>query len=303
MEAQNVLLTGTSSGLGRLTAMTLARKGHNVFAGMRNVDGKNKGSAEELSEFGKGVPGTIHVVNMDVTSDEQVNAAAQTVVDVGGHIDVAVNSAGQGGLGWQEEFSIEQFHQVIDVFLYGAQRVYRAVLPFMRKRRSGLVINVTTIGARLAQPLRQGPYTCAKWGLEALSERYHQELACFNIESITLQPGLFPGTRLLANAWNAHDPAISAEYPPYEEDRYYKTFNKFRERMLQNSDQGQKVADTVADLIVMPAGTRPIRSVVSSKNIIGCPEAEQMNELFGKVQEKLMTAWEMGRHGDFFADE
>lgn len=303
MKAQNVLLTGTSSGLGRLTARTLASKGHNVFAGMRNVDGKNKAAAEEMIEFGKGVPGTIHVLDMDVTSDEQVDAAAQAVVDRGGWIDVAINSAGQGGLGWQEEFTIEQFHRVIDVFLYGAQRVYRAVLPFMRKRRSGLVINVTTIGARLAQPLRQGPYTCAKWALEALSERYHQELASFNIESITLQPGLFPGTKLLANAWQADNQAVSAEYPPYEEDRYYKTFNRFRARMMENSDQGQKVADTVADLIAMPAGTRPIRSVVSSYNIIGCAEAERMNAVFGEVQEKLLAAWIEGSPGDFFADE
>ncbi len=302
MKAQHVLITGTSSGFGLLTAQALARKGHTVFAGMRNIDSKNKQAAEGLSAFGEDTPGAIHVLRMDVTSDEQVDAAVQTAMEIGGRLDVAVNSAGQGGLGWQEEFTIEQFHRVIDVFLYGAQRVYRAVLPHMRKARSGLVINVTTIGARLAMPLRQGPYTCAKWALEALSERYHQELEPFNIESITLQPGLFPGTKLLANAWQAGNKEVSAEYPPYEEDRYYQTFNKFKDRMLADSDQGRKVADTIAALIEMPAGQRPIRSVVSSNNIIGCAEAEQMNALFGKLQERLLKVWVGGRHGDFFAE-
>jgi NAD(P)-dependent dehydrogenase (short-subunit alcohol dehydrogenase family) len=305
MESQQkkrVLLTGTSSGHGFMTAKALASRGHAVFAGMRDAGGKNRGAAERLSAFAEGAPGSIDVLDMDVTSDEQVNAAAARVVELGGQIDVAVNSAGFVSLGWLEEFSIEQFHKIMDVFLYGAQRVYRAVLPDMRKRRSGLIINVTTIGARLAMPLRQGPYTSAKWALEALSERYHQELSSFNIESITVQPGLFPGTRLVANAQYVNNQEVSAGYPPYTEDRYYKAFNKVRERMLQDSDQGQAVADTIASLIDMPAGQRPIRNVVSSYNVIGCAEAEKMNDLFGEVQERLLSVWVQGKPGDFFKE-
>ena len=301
-EAKSVLYTGTSSGIGFLSAKTMAARGHTVFAGMRNVSGKNREAAQQLKDFSQDVPGTIHVVEMDVTSCEQVNQAAQFAVETAGKIDVAVNSAGQGGLGWQEEFTIEQFHRVMDSFLYGAQRVYRAVLPFMRKRRSGLIINVTTIGARLTLPLRQGPYTCAKWGLEALSERYNQELESFNIQSITVQPGLFP-TKLVANAWSCDNTEVSSQYPPYEEDKYYKSFNKFREKMLATNDQGQTAADVIADLIDMPAEKRPTRSVAWSTNLIGCAEAERMNKLFGEVIDELLQKWVRGRHGDFFAED
>lgn len=302
MEKQNVLITGTSSGIGRLTAQVLATRGHTVFAGMRNIDGKNKEAAGSLADFAKDTPGQIHVLPMDVTSDEQVNAAVAAALKLAGRIDVAINSAGFGGIGWQEEFTIEEFHRVMDVFLYGAQRVYKAVLPQMRARRSGLVINITTIGARLAMPLRQGPYTCAKWALEALSERYAQELEPFKIESVTVQPGVFPGTRLLANVFYTHNPEVSSGYPPYETDQYYQIWNKFRDGMLTRSDQGQEVAQLIASLIERPAGTRPRRNVVGSNNIIGCAEAERMNSLFGEVQEHLLGVWRQGRPGDFWKD-
>lgn len=303
MEPQNVLMTGTSSGFGFLTSKTLAARGHHVFAGMRNVDTKNKEAAEALRSFGADSPGSIDVLQMDVTSDEEVNAAVRRAEEIGGHLDVAINSAGYVTIGWQEEFSVEDFREIFDLFLFAAQRVYRAVLPRMRARKSGLVINVTTIGARIAQPLRQGPYAGAKWALEVLTERYRQELGHFNIESVTVQPGLFPGTNLPHNVRHINNKEIIDQYPSYQEDRYFKTYDRFFRSMGQKSEQGQEVADAIARLVEMPAGTRPPSTVVSSRNIFGCKEAEELNNLFHKTQEKLLALFVEGKPGDFFKDE
>lgn len=302
-QAKNVLITGTSSGHGFATAKELASRGHRVFAGMREAETKNAEAAAQLEAFAADAPGEIHVLQMDVTKDEEVESAANRALEIGGHFDVAVNNAGYASIGWMEEFSVADFHEIMDVFVYGAQRVYRAVLPSMRARRSGLVVNVTTIGARLAMPLRQGPYTLAKWALEAMSERYHQELSQFQIDSITVQPGLFPGTKLGANVKYVNNAEIHEQYPPYQEDRYYKVFDRIRERMLQDSDQGEIVGRLIADLAAMPAGTRPIRSVAKSYNVIGCDQAERINRIFGELQEELLDIWVQGRPGDFFADE
>ncbi|MFT7110585.1 MAG: NAD(P)-dependent dehydrogenase (short-subunit alcohol dehydrogenase family) [Psychrobacter glaciei] len=298
-----VFITGTSSGHGNIAARLFAQSGYNVCATMRNISGANSHSAHELEEFGKEVSGNISVVEMDVTSSNQVSSAIKNCITKYGGIDVVINNAGIVGIGWQEEFSIEQFQNVMDVNLYGPQRVYKEVLPHMREQKSGLFLNVTTIGTRLAMPLRQGPYSCAKWALEALSERYHQELSeIFNIDSVCIQPSPTSGTNLLNNSFMANDSNVRDGYPDFTEDRYYRIWSKLAAQMSSSltSDDIDNVAIKMLEIAESKSEDRPIRVAIKTRCILGYYEVCSMNEHFQKNQKKLEDKWLRGDISDFW---
>lgn len=302
-EKKVVFITGCSSGHGKFAAKLFARNGYDVCAGMRNANEKNAPAKAELEEYAKNLPGRILVVDLDVTSDSDVIAAVSECLEEFRHIDVVINNAGLVGIGWQEEFSIAQFQQVMDVVLYGAQRIYKAVLPHMRERKSGLFLNVTTIGARLAMPLRQGPYTCAKWALEALSERYHQELSdIFNIDSVCIQPSPTSGTKLLQNSFLANDPSVREGYPPFAEDRFYKIWASLAAQLTSSHvfDDIDNVASKMFEIAQMPQGQRPVRVAVKTRSILGYTEVCEMNATFEANQKKLEEKWLRGDISEFW---
>lgn len=298
-----VFISGCSSGHGKFSAKLFARNGYDVCAGMRDTGGKHAAAKKELEDYARDMPGRIMVVDLDVTSDAEVSAAVAECLKRYERIDVVINNAGLVGIGWQEEFSIEQFQHVMDVVLYGAQRIYKAVLPHMRGRKSGLFLNVTTIGARLAMPLRQGPYTCAKWALEALSERYHQELSdIFNIDSVCIQPSPTSGTKLLENSFLANDPAVRAGYPPFSEDRFYRIWAELAAQMKANlvSDDIDNVASKMFEVAQTPHGQRPVRVAVRTRSILGYHEVCEMNATFEANQKKLEEKWLRGDIAEFW---
>src|SRR6267143_5714524 len=127
-----VVVTGASSGFGRLSAETLARRNYEVFATMRKVHGKNAGAAGELRELAKSESVVLHVLELDVTDDESVGRAVRTVIDKAGRIDVLVNNAGYGVMGVTEAVTLEQARRIMDTNFFGAVRMNRAVLPYMR---------------------------------------------------------------------------------------------------------------------------------------------------------------------------
>jgi NAD(P)-dependent dehydrogenase (short-subunit alcohol dehydrogenase family) len=254
----NVLITGTSSGFGRLIAETLAGKGHTVYASMRGIAGKNEKAAGELRALT--TSGKVHVVELDVTSQASVDAAVKGILDQGGKLDVVVNNAGLGSLGYEETFTAEQMQTVFDVNVFGVQRVNRAVLPSMRAQGSGLLIHITSGLGRLVLPL-MGVYGASKFALEALAESYRYELSPIGIDSVILQPGAF-GTDFGKNS-----------LPPAEADRVsgYGAAAKIQEQMgaafahmFSGPDvpDPQLVADAVLKLIETPSGERPLRTVV-----------------------------------------
>ena len=293
-----VLITGTSSGHGNIAARLFAKNGYDVFATMRNSR-----SANNLLDYGKEVTGNISVVEMDVTSSDQVSFAIKSCITKYGGIDVVINNAAIVGIGWQDEFSIDQFHKVMDVNLYGPQRVYKEILPHMRAQKSGLFLNVTTIGTRLAMPLRQGPYSCAKWALEALSERYHQELSeLFNIDSVCIQPSPTSGTNLLNNSFMANDSSARVGYPDFTEDRYYRIWSKLAAQMSSSlvSDDIDNVAMKMLEIAESKSEDRPIRVAIKTRCILGYDEVCSMNEHFQKNQKKLEDKWLRGDINDFW---
>ncbi|HEX5412818.1 MAG TPA: SDR family oxidoreductase [Terriglobia bacterium] len=180
----NVLVTGTSTGIGLATALELGRAGHTVYAAMRNP-----GRAPQLGEAAARENLPVKVVVMDVDSDSSVADAVGSIHAEGGQIDVLVNNAGIGTFGSVEELPLDTFRAIMETNYFGALRCIQAVLPEMRERNSGCIVNVSSVAGQVANsPL--GAYAASKWALEALSEALAQEVKPFNIRVAIVEPGI-----------------------------------------------------------------------------------------------------------------
>jgi NAD(P)-dependent dehydrogenase (short-subunit alcohol dehydrogenase family) len=178
------VVTGANSGIGRATALHLAESGHNVFGTVRSVAraGKLLDAAEER---GVGVA----LVEVDIASDSSVRDGFAQIIEQAGRVDHLVNNAGVGGNGVVEESSSDRLLDVMNVDLCGAVRCLQAVLPGMRERGAGTIVNVTSIAGRLAA-IAQAPYVAAKWALEGISEELAIEVAPFGVRVAIIEPGV-----------------------------------------------------------------------------------------------------------------
>ncbi|TAM78737.1 MAG: SDR family oxidoreductase [Acidobacteria bacterium] len=180
----SVLVTGTSTGIGLATALELGRSGHTVYATMRNP-----GRAPQLGETASRENLPVKVMVMDVDSDTSVADTVKRIHREGGQIDVLVNNAGIGTFGAVEELPLNSFRAIMETNYFGALRCIQAVLPAMRERKNGCVINVSSVAGRVANsPL--SAYAASKWALEALSEALAQEVRPFNIRVAIVEPGI-----------------------------------------------------------------------------------------------------------------
>jgi NAD(P)-dependent dehydrogenase (short-subunit alcohol dehydrogenase family) len=247
-----VLITGASSGFGRVTAEVLATAGYRVIATMRDVTGKNSVAAEEVSQFAD-------VVEMDVSNDASVERGIAEALQQAGHIDVAINNAGFGTLGVTEAYTPDQFREVYETNVFGVLRVNRAVLPGMRRRRHGLLIHISSILGRTTLPY-MSPYCSSKHALESICEAYRSELAPFGIDCIVVEPGAF-STPIFEKAFGPTDIARVAEYG---EENYESSIADGFAAVLSNPDSPPVplVADTLQRLIETPLGQRPFRTFV-----------------------------------------
>jgi NAD(P)-dependent dehydrogenase (short-subunit alcohol dehydrogenase family) len=179
-----ILVTGTSKGIGFSTALTLARAGHAVYATLRNAE-----RAAELTEECAQANVPINFSVMDVDSDESVIAAIDAIYADAGNIDVLVNNAGIERSGAIEDLPMAAFREVMETNYFGALRCMKAVLPQMRERRSGCIINISSVAGRVTtSPL--GPYAATKYALEAISEALAQEVKAFNVRVAIVEPGI-----------------------------------------------------------------------------------------------------------------
>ena len=178
------LVTGTSTGIGLATAVAFARAGHDVYATMRHPD-----RAPELASTAAKDTLPIKILPMDVDDDASVVKATAQVLAGGGRIDVLVNNAGIDLKGPIEELPLAEFRRVMETNYFGALRCIQAVVPRMRARRSGHVINVTSIAGRVSVA-SQAPYAASKWALEAASEALAQEVKSFGIHVSIVEPGV-----------------------------------------------------------------------------------------------------------------
>ena len=179
------VVTGANSGIGRATAIHLAAQGHTVYGTVRSID-----KAAKLQSMAAAAGVEIHLVELDVADDESVRAGfAEILAATGGVVDVLVNNAGVGGNAVAEECPTSLYLDVFNVNVCGAVRCLQQVLPGMRERGSGSIVNITSIAGRVAA-LAQSPYVASKWAFEGVSEGLAQELAPFGIRVVIIEPGV-----------------------------------------------------------------------------------------------------------------
>jgi len=277
--AKKILITGASGGFGKLTVLTLLQKGHQVAASMRDIHGKNKNVADELRKAGA------KIIEIDVTDDTSVNNGVQkAITDLDG-LDVLINNAGLGVLGMQEFFTPADFQKVFDINVFGVQRMNRAVVPYFREKKNGLIVYTSSLLGRIALPF-YGAYQSSKWALEALAENYRVELSGFGIENCIVEPGGYP-TAFSDNLLRPSDNSRELGYGDFAKVPEAALHNF--ENVLKNNPQQnpQKVADAFAELIEKPKGDKPFRTAV---DFIGMADhIQNYNEHLEQIMTGLYT--------------
>ena len=251
---RKILITGASSGFGYLTVNNLLKEGHSVAGTMRSTAGKNEAVAKELKEKG------VHVIELDVTSEESVNNGVNEAIDKLGGLDVVINNAGVGVLGMQEHFTADDMMRVFNVNVFGVQRVLRAAIPHLRKQGHGTLIYISSLLGRMSLPF-YGPYNATKWALEALAENYRTELSTFGIENCIVEPGGF-ATNFMDSLIMPSDSSRNEAYGEFM-NVPKAMFEGFEEALANNPAQDpQIVADAVSNILKKPYGEKPFRTTV-----------------------------------------
>ena len=279
---KTILITGTSSGFGHDTALALAASGHKVFAGMRDIAGRNQIIAETFRAM------AIEPVTLDVTDDASVDAAVAAVLaKSGGKLDVVINNAGIASAGVSEAFTPEQVRALYEVNVFGVQRVLRAALPTLRSHGDGLVINIGSILGRVTFPFF-GHYGASKFAVEAMTDSYRYELSQLGIDVVLVQPSAYP-TQMYASAKQPADSARSAAYGEIGEIPG-KMFAIFMEMFAaQDAPKPHDVAEAIAKLVMTHMGMRPARVVV------GQPfGADAINTAVAPVQQQAVEGLGLG---------
>jgi len=257
-----VLITGASTGFGRDTAERLARRGHRVFATMRDIAGRNAANRTALLRTAHDEKLWLRVLELDVTRDESVQRAIDAALREAGHLDVVINNAGRAGIGVSEGYTPAQFQEIFDVNVIGPVRVNRAVLPAMRARGSGLLVHISSAAVRVAVPA-MAAYCASKFALEAIADALRFELLPLGIDSVLVEPGIYR-TPLFEHIIAPADPARVASYGDAAgyAQRVRDTF------MLAIHADGaagsEEVAEALVRLVEMEPADRPFRTVVSA---------------------------------------
>lgn len=180
--SQRWLITGSSRGLGRALSEAVLRRGHRLVATARNP--------EQLADLSDQYGDAVRTIALDVTNPDAAGKAVQTAMTAFGGLDVLVNIAGYGNVNSIEDASLDDFRQQIETNLFGAIIVTKAVIPLMRRQRSGHIIQFSSVGGRIGAPGR-APYSAAKWGVEGFSEVLAQEMALIGVKVTVIEPGGF----------------------------------------------------------------------------------------------------------------
>lgn len=254
-----IVVTGASSGFGKLTAIALARAGHIVYAGMRATGDRNAAQVTELGELSTAEGVDVRGIEMDVQDQDSVDAAIQTIVAEQGRLDVVVHNAGHMVLGPTEGFTPGQLADLYDINVLSTQRVNRAALPILRRQRSGLLVWVGSSSTRGGHPPFLAPYFAAKAGMDALAESYAAELIKFGIDTTIVVPGAYPsGTNHFAHAGTPADEPRAAEY----DELYGDLREALAQRLAGIFPEGRTAGEVAAEIVRvvgLPAGDRPFR--------------------------------------------
>ncbi|MBI3434918.1 MAG: SDR family NAD(P)-dependent oxidoreductase, partial [Proteobacteria bacterium] len=263
-------------------AETLAAAGNKVFAGARNIAGRNRAVADALRAKG------IEPIELDVTSNASVDAAIATLnAKSGGKLDVVINNAGIASAGVSEGFTPEQVRDVFEVNVFGVQRVLRATLPMLRGKGDGLVINIGSILGRVTFPFF-GLYGASKFAVEALTDSYRYELSQLGVDVVLVQPSAYP-TNMYAAAQQPADAQRGAAYGEIGAipGKMFETFMGIF--ASKNAPNPHDVGEAIAKLVATPKGNRPERVVVGQAY-----GADAVNAAVAPIQRKVVDGLGLG---------
>jgi NAD(P)-dependent dehydrogenase (short-subunit alcohol dehydrogenase family) len=230
------VVTGTSTGIGYETSLILARNGFLTYATMRNL---NKSENIKLIATKENLP--IHVKQLDVTDDASVKNAVQTILSETGRIDVLVNNAGYVLSGAFEDFAIDEIKAQYETNVFGLIRTTQAVLPTMRKQKSGIIVNISSAAGRFGYPSGSA-YVSTKFAIEGLSESMSYELEPFGIKVVVVEPGV-----IRTNIFNSVVVAKKSQDPNSPYSHIMQKMATGFEDMLKNTSSS---ADLVAKVVL-----------------------------------------------------
>ncbi|EGD42149.1 short-chain dehydrogenase/reductase SDR [Nocardioidaceae bacterium Broad-1] len=282
---QIVVITGASSGFGALTARALARAGQTVYAGMRETSGRNAPAVRAAADYSAEHGVDLRAIELDVNSQDSVDAAIARIEADNGRIDVLIHNAGHMVVGPTEAFTPEQLAELYDVNVLSTQRVNRAVLPGMRARGAGLVVWVSSSSVKGGTPPYLAPYFAAKAGMDSLAVSYAGELARWGVETSIVVPGSFTsGTNHFAHSGRPADTAVEAAY----ETRYAGLMGQVAEKLaaLAPADaNASMVSDEIARIVSLPAGERPFRVHIDPAD----DGSEEVSDVADRVRREFLT--------------
>lgn len=279
---KKIFITGIAGGFGLPTATALLAQGHAVAGSVRQLGGKNAETVAALRAAGA------YLVEMDVTDTVSTDTGVAKAIAALGGLDVVFNNAGVGAFGIQELMSPQDMARVMDVNVMGVQRVMRAALPHLRAQGRGTVLYTSSLIGRIATPF-YGTYCASKWALEAMVECYRTELSGFGIESCIIEPGAMP-TAFFDGLISPHDPQRAAQYGAFADVPQMSNAGLAQALQATPQQRPERVAEAVVQLLDMPLGQKPFRTVVDHLGV--GPEIERYNAVLDDV-----TRTVLGRFG------
>lgn len=275
---KTVLITGATSGIGKATAKSLAQKGYRVFGTARNP-----GNASDLADEAKANGWDLTLLAMDVRDDASVNSAVSQVGDV----DILINNAGFEVWGPLEEMKIDNVKDQFETNVYGPFRLMLAVVPSMRKRGEGVIVNVSSVAGVVAAPLN-GLYAASKWALEAITESLHYEAGHFGIRTHLIEPGIvetpFGDNRTLVGA------AAGDESSPYRE--LITQWEQVGEKLNPGGTgvQAEDVAAVIVDAVENGARMRyPVGN--DANMVLAARKAMDFEQFEAAMRQQLGLTW------------
>ncbi len=249
-----ILITGTSSGFGMLTAARLASSGHHVFATMRDLAKKDLLLAEVKKRGGK-----LNLLPLDVTSRESMQSVVAMIAESFGYLDVLINNAGYGLGGFFEDLTEEEIRRQMETNFFGVQNVTRQAIPLLRSRKAGKILNISSIAGLQSSPCF-GAYNASKWALEGFTESLRYELKFFGIDVFLIEPGTYK-TKIF------HENAQYAKNFFNPSSPYYHLSQRLYTKIMNYLDQCRRDPEEVAILIekLIMAQNPPFRNIPDSQ--------------------------------------
>lgn len=278
---KTILITGASSGFGRkLTEQLAAKEQYHIIATLRNTDTEVAAQLRQLPQ--------VRVLALDVTSDDSVARLIQEITAREGAVDILVNNAGVFGGGLLEAHSIAQVHKLFEVNTYGPLRLMKAVLPSMRQKQEGLIINISSMLGFFSIPLN-AVYCASKFALEALVAGSYAELIQKGVENILVEPGTFPTELYQKTGVKADLEAVTASYEGLAEQMSTYAGQQVYQAVQKHQPDPQAVVDKILRLIEMPKGTRPLRNPID--HISGDVFAQKVAQDLATLSQTQMKAY------------